>query len=331
MRTIYVSLISACVAVVLGAIGGYLYATGSFSGETRTADPATLKHTTDEFRMAAFASGGKGTESDFRKSRQIGLVDAAWAQGRSGLSGAADTTGAALDTLLSYVGTTERGDNRGPAVERFLAHVGLGPGYAYCAAAVSYCLDAPPDSMRPILPKVRSATAQDFESGISVDADVAIKMGLVPQGWIHVYQKGEGPYGHNGFVQHWRGQCGRTVEANTSRGRYGNQRDGQGIWERRRCYNPQSYFHLDVFTPTIYPRYDFSDRSSRNENDHLQVEAIEQDERSRRPTRQTDPNRLPERCDNGDMALHPTTGDSGYHSARHRRGGVLRCSELFSI
>jgi len=238
---------------------GYLWATGSFGEEERTVGPETLAHVPDEFRMAALVGDRKGTAQDFRPARQIGLIDAAWAQGEGrgssqGGSPPVDTTGAALDTLLSYAGTTERGDNRGPAVERFLAHVGLGPGYAYCAAAVSYCLDAPPEPVSPVLTKTRSATAQDFDTGTSVDADVAMKIGIVPQGWIHVYQKGKGPFGHNGFVQHWRGRCGRTVEANTSKGRYGNQRDGQGIWERRRCYNPESYFHLDVFTPVIYPK-----------------------------------------------------------------------------
>lgn len=273
-RTIYALTISTFAALAIGAFAGYLYATGSFSGGERSANLPALKHATDEARLAALASGKKGTSKDFRKGRRIGLVNARWARGRSGHQGRQDTTGAALDTLLSYVGTTERGDNRGPVVERFLASVGLGPGYAYCAAAVSYALDAPPDERAPVLTDVRSATAQDFETGISVDADVAMKIGVIPQGWVHVYQKGKGPYGHNGFVQHWRGQCGKTVEANTSKGAYGNQRDGQGIWERRRCYNPESYFHLDVFTPVIYPKYNFQAQEGRF-SDHSQTTAIQ--------------------------------------------------------
>jgi hypothetical protein len=41
----------------------------------------------------------------------------------------------------SFVGVTERGANRGPEVEMFLRGVGLGPGHAWCAAFVSYCLE----------------------------------------------------------------------------------------------------------------------------------------------------------------------------------------------
>ena len=161
-----------------------------------------------------------------------------------------DTTGAHLDTALAYVGTTEVGDNRGPVVREFLESVGLGVGNPYCSAYVSYCLEE--SKPEPEEPTVRSALAQDFVTRNSIDADVARRRGHVPQGAVFIYQKGNGPYGHNGFVQHWEGRCGRTVEANTSKGAYGNQRDGQGIWERKRCFDPGAYFHLRAFTIVSY-------------------------------------------------------------------------------
>jgi hypothetical protein len=59
--------------------------------------------------------------------------------------GPSDTGAAHVDTALAYVGrAVERpdGSNAGPLVERFLAHAGLGPGHAWCAAFVGYVLDA---------------------------------------------------------------------------------------------------------------------------------------------------------------------------------------------
>jgi hypothetical protein len=350
-RAVWIAVIAGFAAGILGMIGGYLHATGSFGDGERSANRKALAHVPDEFRMAALTGGRKGTAKDFRPSRQVGLIDADWAEeGERAPNGSdaigSDTTGAALDTLLSYAGTTERGDNRGPAVERFLAHVGLGPGYAYCAAAVSYSLDAPPGRAAPILTRVRSATAQDFDTGISVDSDVVMKMGIAPQGWIHVYQKGQGPFGHNGFVQHWRGRCGRTIEANTSKGRFGNQRDGQGIWERRRCYNPESYFHLDVFTPVIYREREFPSGREANASetefpggapDHIRGAPIETplwDARPSRPQRQRDlrrprlsfsPRFVESRAQsphNGDLALHSAEPDLHSRDA-YRRGKLL--------
>jgi len=46
----------------------------------------------------------------------------------------------AMEIALSQVGVREvGGNNRGPDVEKYLASVGLGPGYAWCAAFVVWC------------------------------------------------------------------------------------------------------------------------------------------------------------------------------------------------
>lgn len=158
-----------------------------------------------------------------------------------------------LDTALAYVGTVERGgNNRGPRVERFLASVGLGPGHPWCAAFMSYVLDAagvraPLDGRRRV---IRSGLAARFITARSVRASEALRgVKQVPPGAVVIWRRGNGPFGHAGFAVAWDGASGETVEGNTSSGRAGSQRDGDGVWRRRRRITPGSYFRIVSFTP----------------------------------------------------------------------------------
>ena len=158
-----------------------------------------------------------------------------------------------LDTALAYVGTVERGGaNRGPRVERFLRSVGLGPGQPWCAAYVSYVLDAagvraPLDGRRRV---IRSGLAARFITARSIRASEALRgVRRVPPGAVVIWRKGNGPYGHAGFAVAWDGASGETVEGNTSSGRAGSQRDGDGVWRRQRRITPGSYFRIVSFTP----------------------------------------------------------------------------------
>ena len=158
-----------------------------------------------------------------------------------------------LDTALAYVGTVERGgNNRGPRVERFLRSVGLGPGNPWCAAYVSYVLDAagvraPLDGRRGV---IRSGLAARFITARSVRASEALRgVKRVPTGAVVIWRRGNGPYGHAGFAVSWDGASGETVEGNTSSGRVGSQRDGDGVWRRQRRITPGSYFRIVSFTP----------------------------------------------------------------------------------
>jgi len=173
------------------------------------------------------------------------------------LSLPANAQTAHLDTAKKHVGKTEpRGQNEGPAVVReALESVGLGPGYPYCAAFVSMCLDE--GSAR--RPRVRSALATDFlDAPGTIEARV-VRRGArdLKEGAVVVWRKGNGPYGHAGFAlkddlnpsEGWEHRCGYTVEANTSPGE-GSQRDGDGIYRRHRCIVPTSYFRIVGFVPT---------------------------------------------------------------------------------
>lgn len=49
-------------------------------------------------------------------------------------------TATALDVARTQLGVHEQGgNNRGPEVDIYLAHVGLDPGYAWCSALLFYC------------------------------------------------------------------------------------------------------------------------------------------------------------------------------------------------
>lgn len=150
-----------------------------------------------------------------------------------------------LDTALAYAGVTEASANRGPEIERFLANVGLRGGNPYCAAFVSYSLDAASVAA----PSVRSALASDFILPTSIRSlDVLRGAVAPPSGSIIVWRKGNTIFGHAGLVIEWDGASGRTIEANTSSGVHGNQRDGEGIYERDRTIQPGSYFRITNFT-----------------------------------------------------------------------------------
>lgn len=169
-----------------------------------------------------------------------------------------------LDTARTYIGVVEdpKDSNLGVEVEKFLASVGLAPyedgdgnlrSYPYCAAFVSYCLDQA-EGVR--LPVVRSAGARMFITNKSIRANV-VQRGTVhiEPGTIVIWKAKRDPEdtsGHVGLVVEWHGQEGITVEGNTGPGDEGDQRDGGGVYERRRRLSPASAFRITDFTPVVY-------------------------------------------------------------------------------
>lgn len=162
-----------------------------------------------------------------------------------------------LDSALTYVGTVEHGQNHGPAIDRFLIDVHLAPGNPYCAAFVSYSLDA---AGNVVIPRVRSGLAHNFIIQQSIPARKVLRGTVrIPIGTILVWQKGNTMFGHTGLVIVWAQSEGITVEANTSPGKQGNQREGDGVWIRHRSIQPASYFRIVDFTPVLYKGQKFSD------------------------------------------------------------------------
>lgn len=128
----------------------------------------------------------------------------------------------AIDTARSYRGAVEKppGSNAGTEVERFLASVGLGPGYAWCAAFASHSLQqghvAPINSDGQ---EIRSAGAQKYRDAKRTlsPRDVATGRKTAPAGSLVVWAVRGSWKGHIGMVvRDWRGRCGLTVEGNTT-------------------------------------------------------------------------------------------------------------------
>lgn len=176
-----------------------------------------------------------------------------------------------LDTMRMYVGVRERGHNRGPEVEMFLRSCGLGPGYPWCAASTTHAIKAGGASVRDSRGRsVLSALATAHLRADTVIPVRDVQNGLYrPQpGDLLVWRRGGGPKGHiamvNGedaasrayFMEPWDGRCGETIEGNTSSGRRGSQRDGDGQWLRTRCIEPLGSLRPVAFVPVTSPSSD---------------------------------------------------------------------------
>lgn len=167
-----------------------------------------------------------------------------------------DATGIAhLDTALSYVGVT--GKQNPATVSRFRKSVGLKGNEAWCAAFVSYCLNA----VKAVFPTVRSAMARSFDiKKKSVTAQAVLMHGhKIPAGYIVVWRRGTtGWLGHVGFVRKQTSKnTFETVEGNTtaptpainSRGTTNKEATGDGVFEKTRKIDLTNYFRIIAFTP----------------------------------------------------------------------------------
>ena len=155
-----------------------------------------------------------------------------------------------VDTLRAYIGHTETESNSSPHVDRFLASVGLDPGYPWCAAFVSYGLDKADADY----PPVRSALSRDFVTSRSVKARRVITRNLtIPPGWIITWRRGNTIYGHTEVATQWKGKSGISIGGNTTPpGGEGADWNGGGVYEKERNINPGSYFRITDFTPVDY-------------------------------------------------------------------------------
>lgn len=131
------------------------------------------------------------------------------------------------DGAAADVGVREAsGRNDGPEVERYLAHVGLGPGYAWCAAFVSYHLDQ--CGVR----NPRSAWSPAFASvADQVWTPRKASRSPRPGDVFSIWFANLGRVAHVGFVTGLDGNYINTVEGNTSGP---GSREGDGVYARRR-------------------------------------------------------------------------------------------------
>ena len=157
----------------------------------------------------------------------------------------------ASDSLVlfyqAYVGHTETdGHNRSEHIDYWNSRLGLPEGSSWCASMLAAGLD----SAQAVEPSVRSGVAQHYITPHSIKAGrVADGFITLPPGTIGIYKRGNTWMGHNFIVEHeWTGPSGYTIEGNTSPGYEGSQYDGNGVWRKKRHYDPTAFFRLSYFT-----------------------------------------------------------------------------------
>jgi len=141
------------------------------------------------------------------------------------------------------------GNNDGKYIEQWQAFVGIPVGSPYCAAFVSYILN----KAKVIYPKIKSAVATRFITEESINADDVYDGRVeIDDNYLAIWRNGKTWKGHIGFVYSWHKQEGYVIEANTSSGYTGSQRDGQGVFIRFRKLSPSKYFRIVSFTKIRY-------------------------------------------------------------------------------
>lgn len=113
-----------------------------------------------------------------------------------------------LDTALTQLGVKESPGtpNSGPQVDKYLASVGLGPGYAWCMAFVYWC--AREAGVAGQLVKTGGVLRQWNERP-------ALRVKTPQPGDIFIMDFGKGT-GHTGIVERVEGGVLHTVEGNTN-------------------------------------------------------------------------------------------------------------------
>lgn len=102
-----------------------------------------------------------------------------------------------LTEARSQLGVHEvpKGSNRGPQVNKYLASVGLNPGYAWCMAFVYWCAHQAENALKVPNPLVR--TAGVMRQWLEIDP--ALKRSYPKPGDIFIMSFGHG-IGHTGIV-----------------------------------------------------------------------------------------------------------------------------------
>lgn len=140
---------------------------------------------------------------------------------------AADTRTCVVASASYDVGVREAtGHNDGPEVERYLKHVGLGKGHAWCAAFVCYHLSECG------VKNPRSAWSPSVASGGQrVWSPRKAVRDPLPGDVFALYYPALKRVGHVGFVSAFKRRYIDTVEGNTSGP---GSREGDGVYARRR-------------------------------------------------------------------------------------------------
>lgn len=129
--------------------------------------------------------------------------------------------------LVDVVKVREVGANRGEWVARFLAGVGLGPGFAWCAAFVSWCHDAAGVEFGP--KRGRASVRRWLDWAVESE-----RLTLKPERGDLFLRVNPNGTGHIGFFVRPAGPgVFQTIEGNSNKG---GGRDGDGAYRLQRAY-----------------------------------------------------------------------------------------------
>lgn len=145
---------------------------------------------------------------------------------------ASPLTEAAVQVAVSQLGTRERGHNAGPEVETYLASVGLGAGYAWCAAFLFWTFRQAAARIDAVSPVPRTAGCQRLWHL----ADNGCRVHIPTRGCVYVLAH-EGGSGHVGIVESVA-ETGTMSEISGNTNQDGS-REGDSVW-RHTGASPQA-------------------------------------------------------------------------------------------
>lgn len=137
-----------------------------------------------------------------------------------------------------WVGITEHGgNNRGQLVQLFQKSTGgLANGEPWCMAFIQFCIQAVDSLVSDCLEGSEKSPLFKSEHCLTVwNKSQALKIETPRPGILCIWQHGQTAAGHVGIVVDVNADSSiMTVEGNTSSANADNQREGDGVWLKRR-------------------------------------------------------------------------------------------------
>lgn len=174
-----------------------------------------------------------------------------------------------VKTAQKYTYVREKtGKNDGPEIKQWLGYFGLPQGNPYCAAfVIGGCYKEASDTLGIAQPLPKTArvstlykTAKKNPYKFKVISAARVKQGIetlekadVPA-WSHNKLPGNSDWnGHTGIVLNQiNNNTFTSIEANTSSGNKGSQRDGDGVFKRTRTLGIGTKFPVEGFIRVKY-------------------------------------------------------------------------------
>lgn len=153
-----------------------------------------------------------------------------------------------------WVGIAEQGgNNKGQLVELFQRTAGgLANGEPWCMDFVQYCIQEVDASVVHALvlgcPDKKSQLFKSEHCLTVWNKSQALKIDAPKPGCLCIWQNGQTASGHVGIIVDVNADGSiMTVEGNTSSGDAGNQHEGDGVWQKRRCLGANASLKLKGF------------------------------------------------------------------------------------